>query len=104
MAACLKLSDAVLVYYSDNPANQHRSSMKLRESLACGLKVVATRVGEAASWKKGLFLSPATPPGFARAVLGALKAKKTPRQGALLVKKWGWENCVNALEEDIPGS
>jgi glycosyltransferase involved in cell wall biosynthesis len=74
--------------------------MKLRESLACGLKVVATRVGEAASWKKGLFLSPANPEGFARAVLLALKAKKSPREGALLVKKWGWEACVEPLEKD----
>jgi len=104
VAACLKLSDAVLVYYSDNPANRHRSSMKLRESLACGLKVVATKVGEAASWKKGLFLSPADPESFAKTIREALKAKKPPQQGALLVKKWGWQNCVTALEEDIPGS
>jgi glycosyltransferase involved in cell wall biosynthesis len=104
VAACLKLSDAVLVYYSDNPANRHRSSMKLREALACGLKVVATRVGEAANWKKGLFPSPADPQGFAQAVLGALKSKKIPREGLLLVKKWSWKNCVTALEEEITGS
>ncbi len=100
VAACLKLSDVVLVYYADNPANQHRSSMKLRESLACGRKVVATQVGEAASWKKALFLSKADPLSFSKAIWGALKAKKNPPQAALLVKKWGWDTCVRPLEKD----
>ncbi len=100
VAACLKLSDEVLVYYADTPANRHRSSMKLREALACGAKVVATRVGEAAAFKKALFLSPAEPKGFAKALLGALKAKKTSRPGAILVKKWGWKTCVEPLEKE----
>lgn len=104
VAACLKFSDAVLVYYSDNPANRHRSSMKLRESLACGLKVVATNIGEAAVWKKGLYLSQADPTIYAKTIREALRSKKPPQQAALLVKKWGWQNCVTALEEEIPGS
>lgn len=100
VAACLKLADEVLVYYADSPANRHRSSMKLREALACGCKVVATQVGEAVAFKKELFLSPADPQSFAKALLGALKAKKTSRQGAILVKKWGWKTCVKPLEKE----
>jgi glycosyltransferase involved in cell wall biosynthesis len=100
VAACLKLSDAALVYYSDTPVNAHRSSMKLRESLACGVKVIATRVGDSSAWKKGLFLSEPDPKSFAETVGKALKAKKSPREVALLVKKWGWEACVESLEKD----
>jgi glycosyltransferase involved in cell wall biosynthesis len=100
VAACLKLSDAALVYYADTPVNAHRSSMKLRESLACGIKVVATRVGDALAWKKGLFLSDPDPQSFSEAIQKAIKTKKSPREGALLVKKWGWEACVEPLEKD----
>ncbi len=100
VAACLKLSDAALVYYADTPVNAHRSSMKLRESMACGIKVIATRVGDALAWKKGLFLSEPDPKSFAKTIGNALKTKKIPQQGALLVKKWGWEACVEPLEKD----
>ncbi len=101
VAACLKIADAALVYYSDIPVNRHRASMKLREALACGRRVVATEVGEIKLWKKGLFLSRPDPAHFAQAVLNALKTKKSPRAGALLVKKWDWINCVKELEAEL---
>jgi glycosyltransferase involved in cell wall biosynthesis len=101
VAACLKTGDAALVYYSDIPVNRHRASMKLRESLACGCRVVATEVGEIRLWKKALFLSRPDPVHFSQAVLRALKAKKSPRRSSLLVKKWDWVHCVEGLEGRI---
>ncbi|HJT23323.1 MAG TPA: glycosyltransferase [bacterium] len=101
VAACLRKADAALVYYSDTPVNQHRASMKLREALAAGCKVVATDTGEAAQFKKFLFLAKPVPKTFAQAILTALKAKKSPQSPALLVKKWDWTRCVSSLEERL---
>ena len=101
VAACLKIADAALVYYSDNPVNRHRASMKLREAVASGCRVVATQVGEIGQWKSALFLSQPDPVHFSQAVLKALKSKKSPRAGALLVKKWDWTNCVEELEKKL---
>jgi glycosyltransferase involved in cell wall biosynthesis len=101
VAASLKISDVSLVYYSATPANEHRASMKLREALACGCRVVATDVGEAALFKKAAFLSPPGPAHYAQTVLKALKTKKKPQAGALLVKKWDWTDCVAVLEKEF---
>ncbi len=98
VSACLKIADAALVYYSDNPVNRHRASMKLREAVASGCKVIATQVGEIGQWKEALFLSKPDPAHFSQAVLGALASKKSPKHGALLVKKWDWTNCIKELE------
>ncbi len=101
VAACLGLADAALVYYRDSLVNRQRSSMKLREALACGLKVVATNVGEAAQLKKSLYLSEPNPAAFAKEILKALKAKKSPQGVALLVKRWDWTSCVEPLERKL---
>ena len=101
VAACLGLCDAALVYYRDIPVNRHRASMKLREALACGCRVVATAVGEAVLFKKALFLSKPDPESFAKAVLTALKSRKSPQAAALLVKNWDWKRCVEPLEKEL---
>jgi glycosyltransferase involved in cell wall biosynthesis len=99
VAACLRAADAALVYYRKSPVNRYRASMKLREAMACGCRVVATSIGEAAQWKKALFLSEPDPRAFAETVLRALKARKSPKEGAILVKDW--DHCVEPLEKEL---
>ena len=101
VAACLNIADAALVYYSDTAVNRHRASMKLREAVASGCRVVATQVGEISQWKAALFLSKPDPIHFSQAILKVLKSKKSPRGGPLLVKKWDWTNCVEPLEKEL---
>jgi glycosyltransferase involved in cell wall biosynthesis len=101
VAACLKVADASLVYYRDLPVNRNRASMKLRESLSCGCRVVATQVGEMGHFKGAVTLSPPDPGHFAGAILKALKGKKSTRAAALLVKKWDWTDCVENLEKEL---
>jgi len=101
VAACLKIADAALVYYGDTAVNRHRASMKLREAVASGCRVVATQVGEISQWKGPLFLSQPDPAHFSQAILRALRSKKSPPGGALLVKKWDWTRCVEPLEKEL---
>ncbi|HUO59010.1 MAG TPA: glycosyltransferase [bacterium] len=101
VAACLGIADASLVYYSDLPVNKNRASMKLRESLASGCRVVATEVGEMGLFRGAAFLSRPDPGHFAQAILRALASKKNPRPAALLVKKWDWTDCVKDLEAEV---
>ncbi len=101
VASCLRLADAALVYYRDTPVNLNRASMKMREALACGLKVVATRVGEAALMKNALYLAEPNPGAFAKETLKALRSKKVPKGAAVLVQKWDWTRCVEPLERKL---
>jgi len=101
VAACLKLSDAALVYYKDSHVNRYRASMKLREAIACGCRVVAADVGETIHFKKALFASPPNPAAFAKTVLRALKSRKSTPQAALLVKTLDWTRCIQDLEERL---
>jgi glycosyltransferase involved in cell wall biosynthesis len=101
VAACLKISDLVLTYYGPAAANQHRASMKLREALACGAKVAATRVGEAVRWPRHLFLSAPHPAAYAQTILRALKEKKNPGGSRALVQRWDWTRSVENLEKEL---
>jgi len=101
VAACLKISDAVLVYYKKVFVNEYRASMKLREAVACGRPVVTTKVGEGSSWKNFAAISEPDPIHFAQATLKVLKTKKFPKPTASQLKSWDWVHCVEALEKEL---
>jgi len=101
VAACLKISDLTLVYYSDTPVNHHRASMKLREALVCGRPIVATGVGETLQFKKMIFLSNPDPRSYAKRILSVLRTKKTLPPYNLASKKWSWIHCVENLEKEL---
>jgi len=96
VAACLRTADLALVYYSEGPANRLRASLKLREALACGTQVVATKVGEAESLVKHLFLSAPNPTAFAQAMVTAAQSRPKPRP-----KSPTWDKAAKALEEKL---
>jgi len=101
VAACLKSADLTLVYYADVPANHHRASMKLREALACGRPVVATRVGESAQLKDQVLLSDPNPGAFAKTIVKALRTKKKASLSGKAAQAWQWEKCVQPLEKEM---
>jgi glycosyltransferase involved in cell wall biosynthesis len=101
VAACLKISDAILVYYNELMVNEHRASMKLREAVACGGKIVATDVGEIRQWRGHVTLSKADPIRFAKAVAKALKSSKCAKPSAAQVRGWDWTSCVAELERKL---
>ena len=98
VADYLRSSDAVLVYYRDTEANRHRASLKGREALSCGCRVVATKVGDYAEWASWAVLSKPNPVAFALAIERALKirAKVKPAPSS-----WHWRNCVADLEKRL---
>ena len=101
VAACLRMADAALVFYRDTPVNRHRASMKLREALASGVKVVATEVGEAAQFDKVIFGAKPTAEAFAEAIEKALKSRQNPAGASKLVRHLDWKTCVENLETAI---
>jgi len=101
VAACLNLADLALVYYGPGPANDHRSSMKLREALASGVPVVATNVGENATFGRHVHLSAPDPAAFARCVLSALKGRPKPALPHKALEALKWEVCIRPLERRL---
>lgn len=61
VAGYLKAADAGLAYYKDEPVNYFRESMKVREMLAMGIKVVSTDVGDLAQFAALTYQTRAVP-------------------------------------------
>jgi len=98
VASCLRAADAVLVYYRDTEANRHRASLKVREALSCGCRVVATRVGDYKEWAAWATLSDPRPDAFASAVEKSLRRRKARRKTP---DAWHWVSCVADLERSL---
>jgi glycosyltransferase involved in cell wall biosynthesis len=96
VAACLRAADVALVYYSEAPANRHRASLKLREALACGSKVAATRVGEAVEYSRFIRLSSPNAADFAESIEASWKNKPGPRYHGTT-----WNDSARSLEEAL---
>lgn len=101
VASCLKISDATLVYYNELMVNEHRASMKLREAVACGSKIVATDVGEIRQWKAHVTLSKADPIHYAKAVAKALASSRRAKPTKAQIQGWDWTACVADLERKL---
>lgn len=61
VATYLKAADVGIAYYKDQPANYYRESMKVREMLAMGVKVVSTDVGDLAQFATLTYQTRAVP-------------------------------------------
>lgn len=101
VAACLNVADLTLVYYGPGPSSEHRSSMKLREALACRARIVATAVGETPRFARHVHLSDPNPTAFAQAVLAALKSRPKPALPSRALAALNWSSCIGPLSQRI---
>ncbi len=88
VAAAVAEADLCTVFYSDNYANRYRSSLKIREYLAMGKKVVSTDVGELRRFAPYTYQTEADPVSFAGMVLSAIDVRRSKRaeRGQRLVR------------------
>jgi hypothetical protein len=77
-----------LVYHEETEANAHRCSMKLREYLAAGKKVVSNGWGELERFRRFTYSSSSRVEDYARAILAALDGGDgREREGARLMRE-----------------
>jgi len=100
-----RCADVLVNYYDDTPANHMRSSIKIREALACGLPVITNLVGEI----KDIFqpyvyeLKKGDPEGFDKAVLKALESPdaRTARGREFVRKNYDWKVVAAKFNKDL---
>lgn len=72
VASELDRADICLVYHDETEANAHRCSMKVREYLAMGKKVVSNHYGDLGEFEQFTYQSTSGVEAYARAILDAL--------------------------------
>lgn len=95
VARYISISDICLVYYKDINANYYRCSMKLRECMAMGKKVVTDDVGELKRFKKESFQTSPDNDEYAEMIVKVLKIDNdSVEKNALkkIQKEFDWKN------------
>jgi glycosyltransferase involved in cell wall biosynthesis len=95
VALYCKACHAGIAYYKDQPANWYRESMKVREMLAMGMRVVTTSVGELKQFSSLTYQGQAVPEEIAGILLSVLQAGGDGREaaGPPFVRRhmdWAW--------------
>lgn len=93
-AKFMKASDVGLVYYRDLPVNHYRESMKVREMLAMGMKIVATNVGDLRQFAAFTYQADPVPQAVAQVLIHVLRTNGDGREtaGAAFVRReMDWE-------------
>ena len=80
VARLILLSDVCLVFYKDNLANQYRVSLKLREYLALGKRVVCNNVGDLAEFRKFTYQTNSDLSEFAKKIIKVLSGYSDRRE------------------------
>jgi glycosyltransferase involved in cell wall biosynthesis len=104
MPSYISIAQVCLLYYKDCRANYYRSSMKLREYLTMGKKVVSNDVGELKSFSKYTFQSSSSLEEYAARILEVLKRENDKRniEGQAYVKKnFSWERIAQRFQERL---
>ncbi len=93
-AAHALASDVCLVYYRAEPVNNFRASMKLREYIALGKRVIATNVGEIKIFKDFIFLSKPDPAAFGAVIKKGIKSldKKGEKGYKFISDNYNWKS------------
>lgn len=98
------ISDICLVYYKDKPVNYYRCSMKLRECMAMGKKVVCDDVGELKDFRKYTYQTRADIEEFSNKIIEVLKSGGDGRE--IRARKFvegnlDWNSLGRKFEERI---
>ena len=102
--AYLAMGDAGIVYYKDTEVNYYRSSMKLREMLAAGLKVVSTDVGECRQFARFTYQAPPEPQAVAELLVRTLTEGGDGREvagSAFVRKEMNWNTIGDRLYKKL---
>lgn len=100
----LELSDACLVYYKNRKANHFRVSLKLREYLAAGKRVVCNDIGDLKDFRKYTYQTSSRFPEFTSMVNKVLLGFDDKRQekGRLYVhKNFSWDKISKDFGQKI---
>ncbi|MDH3976561.1 MAG: glycosyltransferase [Deltaproteobacteria bacterium] len=76
----IAIADCCVVYYKDRKANYCRTSMKLREYISMGKRVVCNDVSELAKHKDYTYQTKTSVPEFSRMLIDVLKGKSDGRE------------------------
>lgn len=87
-------ADFALVYYKDKKVNYYRTSMKIREYMALGQRVICNDVGDLREFRKYAYMSGSGPESFSDKILKALGERTDIRARAgqsYVRKKYDWD-------------
>lgn len=101
IARYLSIADACLVYYKDRLVNYYRSSMKIRECLAMGKKVVCDDIGDLGLFKDYTFQSKADLRDFSEKILIALRSKIDNKGRKFIEKNYSWNKIGKEFGEKL---
>ena len=94
---------ACLLYYGKDEVNNYRCSMKLREYLAVGKKVVCTNVGELKSFEDCTYQTSTNIMSFANTIKKVIVSQGDGREyaGEALIKRdYDWKNITKKFLEE----
>ncbi|MFH1444876.1 MAG: glycosyltransferase [Nanoarchaeota archaeon] len=94
VAKFIKLADICVVYYKARKANYFRTSMKIRENLAMGKRVVCNDVGDLYTFKSYTYQTGTSIPEFAEGIIDALASRsnnKNEQAIKFIQDKYSWE-------------
>ena len=100
------LADACVCYHGDKPSNYYRASMKVREYLSMGKKVVCTDVGDLKSFKNYTIQTKPTVECFTEGMLQALDGGENSNgEGAkrreFISNNYSWDKIAEKLSDKL---
>jgi glycosyltransferase involved in cell wall biosynthesis len=95
----LRLGDAAIVYYKDIEVNYFRESMKLRDMLALGVKVVCNDVGDLQRFRDYTYQTGTSYEDVARQLVRVLESGGDGREarGMAYVRQFDWNHIAADL-------
>ncbi len=100
----IALAECCIVYYKDRKANYCRTSMKLREYLSMGKRVVCNDVSELSKHKDYTYQTTTSVPAFTAMLIEVLKGKSDGREerGSRLIREnFSWDALSLKLGEKM---